>query len=243
MTSETRELESTRELFRGQPTDLVEKKGSAKASDSMEINKGYCVAYTAILCFACWQNSYVNGGTTQTPAVFQAKFGWDNDEAILYNTIISASGYVGLSIGSLVGGSVVPMGRRRTILITQFLCIVASCITMITHEAALSLGRVLLGIAAGIFNVAFGKMITETIPQQWVASFTMSLNPAVAIGYIPCFGLGVLLPDPKDVQANVETEMWRVIWLMPALIGIVSIVLVLVIMPYEPVAFCLMEDR
>ena len=75
---------------------------------------------------------------------------------------------------------------------------------MIPHEATLSFGRVILGIAAGVFNVAFGKMITETIPEQWVATFSMSLNPAVAIGYIPCFGLGILLPEPNDLQANFD---------------------------------------
>ena len=78
------------------------------------------------------------------------------------------------------------------------MAILAAAITMITHVAALSIGRVILGTSAGIMNVAFGKMVTETIPQQWVATFSMSLNTAVCFGFIIAYGLGAILPDPDN---------------------------------------------
>ena len=77
--------------------------------------------------------------------------------------------------------------------------------------------------------MAFGKMVTETIPSHLVSSFGMAHNASVCIGYIFCYGLGAILPDPEDMQANKDDELWRVIWLMPVFIGIIEIVLVLTV--------------
>ena len=37
--------------------------------------------------------------------------------------------------------------------------------------------------------------------------------------------------------------MWRVIWLGPAFIGVVVILLAVFVFRYETVAYCLMQDR
>ena len=187
--------------------------------------------------------TYALGGNAQTTAVFQAKFNWDKDEAILYNTIISSAGVVGAAIGCFLGSILLKLGRRNTLIISQMGGILAAGISMITHVATLSIGRLILGTAGGVMCVVFGKNVTETIPPQWVSSFAMSLNAAVCIGFVVCYGLGALLPDAEDVEANKETEMWRVIWLMPAAIGIVVICFTLFIYKLEPIGYCLMEGR
>lgn len=61
--------------------------------------------------------TFAMAGNTNTTAIFEAKFGWDKDDAILYNTIISSAGIIGLTIGSILGGSLLGLGRRRTIII------------------------------------------------------------------------------------------------------------------------------
>ena len=187
--------------------------------------------------------TFAMAGNTNTTAIFEAKFGWDKDEAILYNTIISSAGIIGLTIGSILGGSLLGLGRRRTIIIAQSMAVIAACISMVTHEATLSIGRLLLGIGAGIMNVAFGKMITETIPEHIVSTFAMAHNASVCIGFIAVFGLAALLPDAKDLEANKADEYWRVIWLAPGAIGLIVIMMVLLVFRYEPVAYCLMLGR
>jgi len=114
---------------------------------------------------------------------------------------------------------------------------------MIAHTATLSIGRVLLGIGAAIMNVAFGKMITETVPDSLVAKFAMAHNASICIGLMPAFGLAAILPDTEDLQANKDDELWRVIWLAPAVIGIIVILLTVLVFRQEPVSFCLMEGR
>lgn len=78
-------------------------------------------------------------------------------------------------------------------------------------------------------NVAFGKMITETIPEHIVSTFAMAHNASVCIGFIAVFGLAALLPDPKDFEANKSDEFWRVIWLAPGVIGLIVIAMVLLV--------------
>ena len=114
---------------------------------------------------------------------------------------------------------------------------------MVTHAATLTIGRLILGIGAGIMNVVFGKYVSETIPQHMVSRFTSSLNFSVCFGFIACFALGYLLPDADDLEANKEDELWRVIWLGPTFVGIIEILLILVVFRNEPIAFCLTEGR
>ena len=114
---------------------------------------------------------------------------------------------------------------------------------MYETTVTLSIGRLVLGTGAGIMNIVFGAMISETIPSHLIASFSMMHNGSINIGYIPALGLAALLPDPKDFEANKEDELWRVIWISPAIIGTVVILLILLVFKEEPVNYCLMKGR
>ena len=135
------------------------------------------------------------------------------------------------------------MGRRRTVIIAMSMGLFASLLSIYAHTATLSLARLILGTGGGVMNIAFGKMVSETIPTRLVPTFLMAHNGSVCIGFILVFGLAALLPDADDLQANKDDELWRVIWLAPAVIAIVEILLVLFAFPYEPVGFCMMMGR
>lgn len=209
----------------------------------LEVNMGYCIAFTACWGFSIFQVTFAMGSNTNTTAIFEAKFGWDKDESILNNSIITTAGIVGAMIGCFIGGPVVEKGRRRGAIIGHIICILSSVVSMFEHTVTLSIGRLLLGTGAGIMNVVFGKMITETIPAHLMPIFSMIHNACICTGYFLCFGLAALLPDAKDEEANKQDELWRVIWLTPAAIGIIVILLVLFVFKLESVGFCLMEGR
>ena len=203
----------------------------------------YCVAFTACWGLSVWQLTFALASNTNTTPIFEAKFNWDKDESILNNSIITTAAIVGMTIGSFLGGAIVPKGRRKTVIIGQLLCALSSIIAMYENTVTLSIARLILGTGAGMMNVTFGKMITETIPVQLVSSFSMLHNGSVCIGFILCFGLAALLPDPKDIEANKEDELWRAIWLAPAVIAFFEILLVLLVFRLETVGYCLMEGR
>ena len=105
-------------------------------------------------------------GNAQTTTIFEAKFGWSKDETILYNTIITSSAIVGLLIGSLLGGYFIKHGRRKGAILANIIGIVGAVITMIATIPFLTFGRLLVGVAAGVYNVTLPKMIVENMPVQ-----------------------------------------------------------------------------
>ena len=68
--------------------------------------------YTFVIGLGNIQSGFAISGNNQTAPVIKAKFGWDEDEATLYNTIISAAAIFGVVAGSLGGGKFITNGRR-----------------------------------------------------------------------------------------------------------------------------------
>ena len=68
--------------------------------------------------FAAWQTTFALAGNTNTTKIFEAKLGWNKEETTLYNTIITTAGILGLTIGSFLGGNLLPLGRRKTVIIS-----------------------------------------------------------------------------------------------------------------------------
>jgi len=54
--------------------------------------------------------------------------------------------------------------------------------------------------------------------------------------------MGEILPDSKDTQGLIDDELWRVIYLVPALVGIIVSLLVLLVFRQEPISYCIMND-
>ena len=154
--------------------------------------------------------------------------------------MINTASVLGIAIGSFLGGSLLKLGRRKTVIISQLICIIGAAITMVMHESTLIIGKFLLGLGAGSENVVYGKLITETIPASIMSSFAMSHNASICLGFFTVFFMSAVLPESDNVQANYEDEFWRVIWLGPAFTGIISILLVLFVFRLEPVAYSLM---
>jgi hypothetical protein len=62
-----------------------------------------CV-YTFVIGLGNMQAGFAISGNNQTAPVIKAKFGWDKEQATLFNTIISSAAIFGVVSGSLVGG-------------------------------------------------------------------------------------------------------------------------------------------
>ena len=203
----------------------------------------YLVLFTAFYGFGTWHVSWALAGNSQTTPVFEAKFGWTEDQTIVNNTIISSAGILGLTLGSFLGGYLIRIGRRKGAIVAQAIAILGAAITMIGTVAALTIGRVLVGTTAGCMIIIFGKSVVENMPETLAAKFAMFVNASLCLGYFPCYSMGAMLPDPKDFEANKQDELWRVIFLVPALIGVFEIVLLLLVFKEEPITYCICNDR
>ena len=87
-------------------------------NQKLDINMSYCFWYTIVFGIGTWQTSWATTGNANTVPVFEAKFGWTKDETMLYNTIISTAGIIGITVGSFLGGVLLKFGRRRIVIIS-----------------------------------------------------------------------------------------------------------------------------
>jgi MFS family permease len=113
-----------------------------------------------------FQLGYVYTAANQAYSVLDIKFGIQNDKATkkLYHTLIGSSAVLGAAIGSILGGKLIQYGRRKMMLLFNFVAIIAVFMTLFLNVYSICFGRILFGICGGIFGVALPRMIEETVP-------------------------------------------------------------------------------
>ena len=91
------------------PRKVLKQQSSERTDVShlLKVNMCYAMSYFMMYGLGVWYTAFVLGGNGQTTQIFEAKFGWTEDETVLYNTIISSSGLVGMTIGSFTGGPLI----------------------------------------------------------------------------------------------------------------------------------------
>ena len=83
-------------------------------------------------------------------------------------------------------------------------------------------------------------MIVENMSVELAQTLAMTHNGSICSGFVVAFGMGAILSDAKDLEANKADELWRVIYLMPAFIGIIELLLIQLVFRQEPIAYCIM---
>ena len=146
------EVNEEPELFKPQHKRIDRKQSSLRvdASSLLSVKLSYIIPYVLFHALGVFHSSFSTAGNAQTTTIFQAKFGWTEDETVLYNSIISASAAVGQFVGCISAGSLIKKGRRKGIVIASIFAITGSGITMIGAIPFLSFGRFLVGCAAGV---------------------------------------------------------------------------------------------
>ena len=54
------------------------------------------------------------------------------------------------------------------------------------------------------------------------------------------------MPDADDKEANKETELWRIVYFAPAVLGITMLLLIFLVFREEPITYCMtmgLEDQ
>mmetsp|Transcript_5134 Transcript_5134/g.8730 ORF Transcript_5134/g.8730 Transcript_5134/m.8730 type:complete len:122 (-) Transcript_5134:1278-1643(-) len=90
----------------------------------------------------------------------------------------------------------------------------ANCLKLVLNYELILLGRFVLGITSGMLNVAFGKCLNETIPNEHMQTYTLWINSGFCLGIFLINLLQVLLvPIEEDgEEAMMEDQMWRLIF-------------------------------
>jgi MFS family permease len=115
--------------------------------------------------------------------------------------MIGSSAVLGACIGSIIGGKIITIGRRKSMIIFLFVSAIAVLGTIFLNFYTLCLGRLFLGIGGGLFAVALPRMIDETVPHNLLGTFGIVTNLSLNAGGMLSIVMGVGLPDKDDPAA------------------------------------------
>ena len=204
------------------------------------INWGYLIPLVCTLTLGCANVGFVIAGNNQVGGILSQKLNW-GDKETPYNTAIASCGVSGLIIGSFAIDLLLKkIGRRKSIMLTSFMCIISVIPTVFLSLISILLGKFFFGLAAGGLIVASSLYLNETVPVEHSSTFGFTTNFGVICGIMLCLLIGAGLPDPvEDPEAAEDDNLWIVISLIPALIGGINLLLWLFIYRLESIKSCL----
>ena len=97
--------------------------------------------------------------------MFNVKFGWDKDEAGLYQGMIGAAVVVGMMAGSQLSGPLIKRGRRNALILGNAMGMIACLSTIDLDLYVIIVARFFLGTSVGIINGATARFIEENVPR------------------------------------------------------------------------------
>lgn len=111
---------------------------------------------------------YAMAYSNQVTSLLNAKLGWYHDEnlATQKQALIGTSVVVGMTIGAVMGGSLMKIGRRRAVLLSCTFGIVGNIITGYLSFTNLIIGRLLFGFSVGLFSSICPRFQEETYPTH-----------------------------------------------------------------------------
>ena len=90
-------------------------------------------------------------------------------------------------------------------------------------------------------NVIFSKVLAENFSDRLAARFGFLTNVGIACGIWACMSMGVVLPDIDDIEANKANETWRIVFMTPAILGIIVMVLLLTVFKDDTITYCVQK--
>lgn len=216
----------------------------ANIDEKFKINWLFTSLYMATLILGVFHTAFSISGNVLTTPIFAAKLGWTEEETRINNTMISSAGIIGLAFGSFLGGKLIMSGRRRASILMNIVAIIGSLICMYLNTYTLSLGRFINGLVSGVMNTIIGKSVNECYEGDLASRLSMFTNIGICVGITLAMNLNFLLPpNDADIETLAKDEGWRFIYLMPAFLGFLEIILYLTVVREEPIAYSIMNYK
>lgn len=159
-------------------------------------NIGYLCFFAMIASLGIFQLGYVLTANNQVSPILDVWFDLEsNEDKKFYHTMIGSSAVLGATIGSFSAGKIISIGRRKSIIIFNFIAILAVVSTLFVNFYAMCFGRLVLGFCGGLFSVSLARMIDETVPQDLLGTFGVVTNLSMNAGNMVSILMGAGLPE------------------------------------------------
>ena len=167
---------------------------------------GFLFCYT----FAVFNTSAENVG---------ASLNW-GDQQDTYTTLFSTIVPVGSLIGALLAGPMMnALGRRKSIMLTDLIMICGSVLSIIPFTLTFGLGRLVSGLAGGIFLTIPPSFVNEITPDEMIPQIGPLVQISTDAGLVVALGFGLPLPN-SGYSSSSFNEWWIFMFAFP---GIVSL--------------------
>ena len=105
--------------------NLNPRKVSVNFLNTLEVNKPYLTLIVFFIGLGPIQNGFALAGTNLISPVLKTKFDWHSKDGEFYIVLLDAAGILGMAIGSMISGSFIQQGRRKTFLQFNFLAVLS----------------------------------------------------------------------------------------------------------------------
>ena len=147
-----------------------------------------------------------------------------NSQKQIFISIISAIIPFGAIFGSLSAGKIASkIGKKNTLILFDCLGILSSFITIIKNTYAIIFSRLIQGYCIGAFSTIVPLYISEYIPVEILGHCGILYNTRFCLSILISFCLGMILPDPIEVNNN----WWRFMFLFSSIFLLINIFLFL----------------
>lgn len=155
----------------------------------MSANPCCILAMVTVLYTPSVMISYSLGYHNLLTKCFNVKKGWaEGTEENFNNAVLGGSLVLGLTFGALIGGPLMKIGRRRSLIISLIVGILGNVISsFIESIVMINIGRFIFGVGAGLTSSIIPKFLAETIPTH--------LYGAVVAGFTCFGGIGSLIAN------------------------------------------------
>jgi MFS family permease len=143
---------------------------------------------------------YTMAYTNQTANTLNAKFGWDDNQKTLYQSMIGSFAVGSMMVGSTLGGRLIAKGRLKILVFAAFIGIIGVTFTLLLLPDNLGLslyfilaGRLVYGFSTGLIAVAMPRYMDEVLPSVlfglYGGIYCFSFAIATLIAYLLALGL------------------------------------------------------
>ena len=137
----------------------------------MSANKCYLFSLLCLCLGPGFQAGYVVSYQNQLATLFEVKFGWTGTDKDVREALLGGAVMLGMTIGALIGGILMKIGRRRSMFICLAIGIAGNLISIkIDNFYMLTGGRFLYGLSSGLYTPIIPKFLEETLPSHLFAT-------------------------------------------------------------------------
>ena len=110
-------------------------------------------------------------------------------------------------VAAALTGTIMKSGRRRVLILSAFIGIVGSAISMYETFLTIVVGKMIYGFSVGIIAIGMPRVMEETVPGSMVGFYGGLYCVSFAAATLLAFMMAIWMPDDDDKTALANTKV------------------------------------